>query len=147
MARTTRASRAADAYAAARSHPYVQRVIEDDELRHNLRDAYDAARGAYGRISRNGKSPAKQVMSDKKVQRDLRAAADSLREASEQLRAPKRRKSRLGRLLLLGAVGAVVTLAVSESARKALMDALFGAEEEFEYTSTTSAESSDGAGS
>jgi hypothetical protein len=148
MARTTRASRAADAFSAARSHPYVQRVIEDEELRHNLRDAYDAARGAYGRIARNGKSPAKQVMSDKKVQRDLRSAADSLREASEQLRAPKRRKSRLGRLLVLGAVGVGVTLAVSESARKAVMDALFGAEEEFEYTSTTSAgPDGDGAGS
>jgi hypothetical protein len=147
MAKTTRASKAANAYAAARSHPYVQRVIEDDELRKNLHDAFDAARGAYGRISRNGKSPAKQVMGDKKVQRDLRAAADSLREASEQLRAPKRRKSRLGRLLIFGAVGAGVTLAVSESARKAVMDALFGAEEEFEYTSTTSADSSDGSGS
>jgi hypothetical protein len=146
MARTTKASRAADAYAAARSHPYVQRVIEDDELRQNLRDAFDAARGAYSRIARNGKSPAKQVMSDKKVQRDLRSAADSLREASEQLRAPKRRKRRLGRLLLLGAVAAGVTLALSESARKAVMDALFGAEEEFEYTSTTSA-GGDGSGS
>jgi hypothetical protein len=146
MAKTTRGSRAADAYAAARSNPYVQRVIDDEELRKNLRDAFDAARGAYGRIARNGKSPAKQVMSDKKVQRDLRSAADSLREASEQLRAPKRRKSRLRRLLVLGVVGAGVTLALSESARKTVMDALFGAEEEFEYTSTTST-GSDGSGS
>jgi hypothetical protein len=146
MAKTNRGSRAADAYAAARSNPYVQRVIDDEELRKNLRDAFDAARGAYGRIARNGKSPAKQVMSDKKVQRDLRSAADSLREASEQLRAPKRRKSRLRRLLVLGVVGAGVTLALSESARKTVMDALFGAEEEFEYTSTTST-GSDGSGS
>ena len=35
-------------------------------------------------------------------------------------------------------VGAVIALAVSEGARKAVLDALFGAEEEFEYTSTTS---------
>src|SRR5918995_6731810 len=138
MAKTTRANRAADAYAAARSHPYVQRVIEDEELRHNLRDAFQSARHAYGRIAKNGK-PARRLMDDKKVQRDLRAAADSLREASEQLRAPKRRKGRLRRLLLLGAVGVGVTLALSESARKAVMDALFGAEEEFEYSSTTSA--------
>jgi hypothetical protein len=145
MAKTTRASRAADAYAAARSHPYVQRVIDDEELRNNLRDAFDSARHAYGRIAKNGK-PAKRLMDDKKVQRDLRAAADSLREASEQLRAPKRRKSRFGRLLVLAVVGAAVTLALSESARKAVMDALFGAEEEFEYTSTTSA-GGDGSGS
>jgi hypothetical protein len=146
MARgTTTASKASDAYQAARSHPYVQRLIEDEQLRNNLRDAYDAARHAYGRITKNGR-PAKRLMDDKKVQRDLRTAADSLREASEQLRGRRRRKGRLGRFLLLGVVGAGVALAVSETARKAVMDALFGAEEEFEYTSTTSAGSSDGSG-
>jgi hypothetical protein len=137
MARSsTRASRAADAYSAARSHPYVQRLIDDEALRDNLRDAYEAARHAYGRITKNGQ-PAKRLMDDKKVQRDLRTAADSLREASEQLRGRRRRKGRLGRVILLGAVGAGVALAFSEGARKAVMDALFGAEEEFEYTSTT----------
>jgi hypothetical protein len=115
----------------------VQRLVEDEDLRNNLRDAYEAARKAYGRITGNGKSPVKAVTTDKKVQRDIRRATESLREASDQLRKPKRRKGRLGRLLLLGAVAGGVTLAVSESARKSVMDALFGAEEEFEYTSTT----------
>jgi hypothetical protein len=137
MARgTTTAGKAADAYSAARSHPYVQRLIEDEQLRNNLRDAYGAARHAYGRITKNGK-PAQRLMDDKKVQKDLRSAADSLREASDQLRGRRTRKGRLGRLILLGAIGAGITLAVSESARKAVMDSLFGAEEEFEYTSTT----------
>jgi hypothetical protein len=72
-----------------------------------------------------------------RARRDLRSAADSLREASDQLRGRRKRKGRLGRLILLGAVGAGITLAVSETARKAVMDSLFGAEEEFEYTSTT----------
>ena len=134
---STRASKAADAYAAARSHPYVQRLVEDEELRNNLRDAYGAARHAYGRITKNGK-PAKRLMDDKKVQRDLKSAADSLREASDQLRGRRKRKGRLGKIVLLGAVGAGVALALSENARKAVMDTLFGAEEEFEYTSTTS---------
>jgi len=39
---------------------------------------------------------------------------------------------------VIAIVGAVIALAVSEGARKAVLDALFGAEEEFEYTSTTS---------
>jgi hypothetical protein len=73
------------------------------------------------------------------VQRDLRQAAESLREASEQLRAPRKRKrSRLGRLILLAIVGATVALILSEDARKTVLDALFGAEEEFEYTSSAS---------
>ncbi len=134
----TRTDQAADLYSTARENPYVQRLIEDDELRDSLRKAFDAARGAYSRASGNG-SAVKAVTSDKKVQRDLRTAAESLRDASEQLRAPKKRKkSRLGRLVLLALVGAAVALVLSEDARKSVLDALFGAEEEFEYTSTTS---------
>ncbi len=130
--------RATGLYETARSNRYVQRLIEDAELRANLQDAYESARKAYGRVSRNGKSPVQAVANDKKAQRDLRAAADSLREASEQIRKPKKKKRRLGRLLVLGAVAGGVTLALSENARKTVMDTLFGAEEEFEYTSTTS---------
>ena len=133
----TKATQAADIYSTARENPYVQRLIEDEELRDSLKSAFEAARGAYGRATNNG-GAVKAVTSDKKVQRDLRSAAESLRDASEQLRAPKKRKSRLGRLVLLAIIGAVVALIVSEDARKTVLDALFGAEEEFEYTSTTS---------
>ena len=133
------ADRAADVYSAARENPYVQRLIEDEELRDSLRNAFEAARGAYSRATGNGKGTVKAVTSDKKVQKDLRSAAESLREASEQLRAPrKRKKSRLGRLVLLALVGSAIALVLSEGARKTVLDALFGAEEEFEYTSTTS---------
>lgn len=135
----TKANQAADLYSTARENPYVQRLIEDEELRDNLRDAFEAARGAYGRATGNGKGAVKAVTTDKKVQKDLRTAAESLREATEQLKKPRRRKKgRLGRLILFGMVAGMVALIVSEDARKALLDALFGAEEEFEYTSTTS---------
>ena len=134
----TKADRATDIYESARENPYVQRLIEDEELRDSLRDAFEAAKGAYGRAAGNGKGVAKAVTSDKKVQKDLKAAAESIREASERLRAPKKKKSRLGRIILLALVGAALALAFSEDARKTVLDALFGAEEEFEYTSTPS---------
>jgi hypothetical protein len=134
----TKATQAADLYSTARENPYVQRLVEDDELRDSLKNAFEAAKGAYGRATSNG-SAVKAVTSDKKVQRDLHTAAENLRDVSERLRAPKKRKkSRLGRIILLALVGAVVALIVSEDARKTVLDALFGAEEEFEYTSTTS---------
>jgi hypothetical protein len=137
MSKTTTA-RASDIYETARENPYVQRLIEDDELRDSLRDAFNAARGAYDRATGNGKGPVKAVANDKKVQKDLRTAAESLREASERLREPKKRKSRLGRLILFGIVAAGIALVLSEDARKTVLDTLFGAEEEFEYTSTSS---------
>jgi adenylosuccinate synthase len=121
---------------AARSNPYVNQLIEDAELRDNLRTAFESARKAYGRI--NGKGPVKALTEDKKVQKELREAASSLRDAAETLRgSTKKRKRRGGRKLLLVVVGAGLALALSEGLRKKLLDALFGAEEEFEYTSTT----------
>jgi len=134
----TKATQAADLYSTARENPYVQRLIEDEELRDSLKRAFEAAKGAYGRATSNG-STVKAVTSDKKVQRDLKVAAENLRDASEAFRAPKKRKkSRLGRIVLLALIGAGLALILSEDARKTVLDALFGAEEEFEYTSTTS---------
>jgi hypothetical protein len=137
MSKTT-AARANDIYETARENPYVQRLVEDDELRDSLRDAFEAARGAYGRATGNGKGAVKAVTSDKKVQKDLRDAAESLKEASERLRKPPKHKSRLGRLILFGLLAAGLALVLSEDARKTVLDTLFGAEEEFEYTSATS---------
>jgi hypothetical protein len=135
----TKATQAADLYSTARENPYVQRLVEDEELRDSLKNAFEAAKGAYGRATSNG-SAVKAVTSDKKVQKDLKLAAENLRDATEALRAPKKRKKKggLGRLVLLALVGATVALILSEGARKTVLDALFGAEEEFEYTSTTS---------
>jgi len=125
----------------ARANPYVQRLWDDEDLRQNIADAYDSARKAYARLS-NGKSPTKQIFDDKRLQKDIRKAASSFKDASVALRqAPKRQKrgGGLGKVLLVGVAGAGVALAVSEGLRKKVLDALFGAEEEFEYSSTTTA--------
>ncbi len=135
---------AISAGAAARENQYVQRLIEDAELRENLRAAFEASRRAYDRM--NGKGPAK-ALDDKKVQRELKQAATSLHAAVNSLRATpkKKRKKRRGRLLVLVAlVGAGAAVGLNEGLRKKALDALFGAEEEFEYTSTTTPESKAG---
>ena len=119
-------------------NPYVQRLVQDDDLRDDVRVAYDNLRSAYGRAA-NGKGPAKALLEDKKLQKDLKTAGDALRSASVALREGKKpKKRRLGRLLLIGLVGAGLAIAVSEDLRNKVLDALFGAEEEFDYTSTTS---------
>ena len=135
---------AAGAAKAAKDNPYVREVVENDDLRDNIQAAYDSAREAYERIS-SSKKPAKAIFDDKKLQRDLKNAADSIREAGLTLKdAPKgsakKKKSGGGglfRKLLLVTVAAGLALALSEDLRKKVLDALFGAEEEFEYTSTT----------
>ena len=138
MAAKKKAAKAQRAAVKARYNPYVQRVVDDEDLRQNIVQAFESSRDAIGRLS-NGKSPSKQIFDDKKLQKDLKEAAESIRDASIALReAPKKQRGGgLGRLLLLGLIGGGLALALSEGLRKKVLDALFGAEEEFEYTSTT----------
>ena len=132
---------AAAAAKAVRSNQYVKRIMEDPELRDNLRSAFESGRKAYGRMQ-NGKGPVKAVTEDKKTQKELKEAASSLKEAADQLRGTKKKKSRKGRVFLIAIVGAGVALVASEGLRKKVLDALFGKEEEFEYTASTTPEPS-----
>jgi hypothetical protein len=139
MAAKNKAAGARKAAEDALGNPYVRRLVEDAELRDNMRAAFDSARRAYGRLS-NGKPAGKQLVEDKKLHKDLRQATEALRDAGQALReGPKKRKRRggFGKLLVVGLVGAGVAVAVSESLRNKVLDTLFGAEEEFDYTSTT----------
>jgi hypothetical protein len=137
MAAKKKAAKAGAAAVALKDSPYVQRLVEDEELRENIMEGYESLKKAYGRLS-NGKAPAKALLDDKKLQKDLRNAAISLRDAGEALReGPKRKKRHWGRRLLILAVGAGLALALSEGLRQKVLDLLFGAEEEFDYSSTT----------
>jgi hypothetical protein len=148
MAKKKKAAAAAGAVTAARQNPYVQRVIEDDDLRDNVRVAFEAARDAYERLS-NGKTATKVISDDKKFHKDLQTAAEALKEAGSSLReGPQRRKrGGLGRKLLMLAVAGGLAIALSEDLRSKILDTLFGAEEEFDYTSTTAPAGAPAAGS
>jgi hypothetical protein len=137
MARSMRSKtdQARDAAQSAYENPYVRKLIEDEDLRDNIRSAYSSAVSAYGRIS-NGKGPTKALLDDKKVHKDIRKAAESLREASDAIREKERSRS-WTKLLFIAIIGTAIALALSEDLRKSVLDRLFGAEEEFEYTSTT----------
>jgi len=132
-------SKARDAAESLRSNEYVRRLIEDEELRESVREAFEAGRKAYRRIQKQ-KRPAQALLDDKRIQRELRDAAEALRDASDRLRGRSRRKRSWGvKLLVVGLLGAIAAVVLSDDLRKALLDRLFGAEEEFEYTSATGA--------
>jgi hypothetical protein len=131
----SKAKRARGAVGTVTDNDYVKRLIEDEDLRDSVRDAFEAARDAYERLSSNG-SVIDTAIDDKKVHKDIKEAAENLREASNRLRG-KEKERHFGRLLLIAFAGAILALVISEDLRKALLDKLFGAEEEFEYTSTT----------
>jgi hypothetical protein len=117
--------------------PYIQRLIQDAQLRQNVRTAFDSSRSAYARLS-NGKPATKVLIEDKKLQRDLHVAVEALRDATTALsEAPKKqvKKSRgFGRKVMIVVLGFGLALAGSEKLRTKVLDAIFGKEEEFQYT-------------
>lgn len=136
MAAKRKAAKTGAAAFALKKSPYVERLLQDPELRQNLAQGLQSSRDALARLQ-NGKAPHKAIFEDRRVKRDLKQAGEALRHAGQALaEGPKRKKRRLGlgKLLLLTLVAVAVALGVSEELRKKALDALFGAEEEFEYT-------------
>ena len=117
--------------------PYIQRLIQDAQLRQSVRTAFDSSRSAYARLS-NGKPATKVLIEDKKLQRDVQNVVEALRDATTALtEAPKKqvKKSRgFGRKVMVVTLGFGLALAGSEKLRTKVLDTIFGKEEEFQYT-------------
>ena len=128
---------AADVANIAKSNPYLARLVEDAKLRANLRQAADSSKRVYGRLS-NGKTSPRQLLEDKKVQSDVRKTLEAVRDATIILTEPPRKRARkgltFGKTLFVAGIGGGAALVGSEKLRSKVLDVLFGAEEEFEYT-------------
>jgi len=128
----------ADLASITKANPYLQRLIDDATLRDNVRKAIDSGKSAYDRLL-GSKAPQKALLDDKKLQHDLRHAVESGRNAVLALvdapkKSTKKKGRRLGRKLVLLVGAGAAALGVSESLRSKVLDTLFGAEEEFQYT-------------
>jgi hypothetical protein len=130
--------KAFDAAEVIKSNPYLRRLVQDAQLRNNVRTAVDSARSASRRLAKNGKPPHQAIMNDKKLQQDLRVAVTAVRDAAGALtEGPKKRARKgmsVGRGLVIAGLGAGLALVGSEKLRSKVLDTLFGAEEEFQYT-------------
>ena len=126
--------------ASIKDNPYIQRVIEDGTLRDNVTNVIESGKGAYERLVSNG-APHRAVLEDEKLHEHVQSAAGSVRDIALALndvdakhKQPFKKKKRRGRKLLLLLIAAGAALALSEGLRNTLLDALFGKEEEFQYT-------------
>ncbi|MDX6490061.1 MAG: hypothetical protein QOD43_306 [Gaiellaceae bacterium] len=116
--------------------PYVQRAIQDEELRDNLRSAFDTARDVYDELigKRGVTGVATKVASDKEIQDQLRSAIDDLRSAASRIQGNEGHKGRNSSLLLAGiALGILFNPMTGPETRRWLKDRIFGEEEEFGY--------------
>lgn len=132
--------------AAGTVKPYVERALHDEELRDNVRNAYQSARTIYDELvaKRGVTGVATRVATDKEIQGELRSAIDELRSAAMRVQGVKRgEEEHAGRnatLLVAGiALGILFNPVTGPQTRKFIADKLFGGGDDFTYQGNGSA--------
>jgi hypothetical protein len=126
--------------AADTAKPYVDLALHDQQLRDNVRTAFDAARAIYDDlVGRRGVTGlAQRVATDREIQDNLRTAVEELRSAANRLQSKggARHSGRNTGLLVTGiAIGLLFNPVTGPQTRGWLKRKLFGGErEEFGYS-------------
>jgi hypothetical protein len=126
------------------ARPYVQRALQDEELRDNLRSAFATARDVYDELlgNRGVTGIANKVASDEDIQDQLRSAIQDLRNAANRIQGQESHKSRNSTLLLAGIIlGILFNPMTGPETRRWLKDRIFGEDEEFGYGGSSSGNS------
>jgi hypothetical protein len=120
--------------------PYVQRALQDEEVRAHLLSALGAARAAASKFGdksdRGYVAAATRVAVEPEILLNLRKATSELRSAVDRVQRPES-KSHSGRnffLLVLGVVlGILYNPVTGPETRKWVSDSLFGGGDDFTY--------------
>src|SRR6266568_9242421 len=86
------------------ARPYIERALTDEDLRDNVRNAFESAREVYNELlgGRGAIPLATRVATDKDIQERLKEAIEELREAADRVQGKKEHCARNTMLLLTG---------------------------------------------
>jgi hypothetical protein len=121
--------------------PYVERALRDEDLRENVKNAFDSARSVYDELigNRGLVTTAGRFATDKDIQDQLKKTIEELRTAADRLQGKKQHTGRNSTLLLAGiALGILFNPVTGPATRKFLSDTLFGGGDDFTYESSSS---------
>jgi hypothetical protein len=123
--------------AASNVKPYVDRALHDEDLRENVRNAYESARSIYYELMgpRRVTGLATRVATDKDIQHELKSVIAELREAADRVQGKEAHKGRNSSLLFLGIVlGALFNPVTGPATREWVSNRLFGSgNDDFTY--------------
>ena len=119
--------------------PYVDRAIHDDDLRDNLKEAFNSARDVYAELlgGRNLTAAATRVATDKDIQDNLKKTIEELKTAADRLQGKKDHGTR-NSILLLGGIAAGILLnpMTGPATRSWIMEKITGeSSDDYGYTS------------
>ncbi len=118
------------------ARPYLERALTDEDLRDNVRNAFESARDVYNELlgGRGAIPLATRVATDKDIQDRLREAVDEIRGAADRVQGKKDHGARNTMLLFTGiALGILFNPVTGPQTRKWLSNTLFGPTDEFTY--------------
>ncbi len=120
---------------AGNAKPYVERALNDEELREHVKQAYAAAREIYDELAPRGVvGVAQRVAGDQDVQENLRLAIAELRQAANRLQGRKEHHGGRTFLLLTGViVGLLYNPYTGPDTRRWLREKVLGGGDEFGF--------------